>query len=377
MRDLITRLGRRVQRPGTGERGAIAVIVALLIGGGVLLGMGALVLDVGQLYQERGELQNGADAAAIGVAKTCALGACNSTVAASYADGNASALTGGTAGVPLVCGSGGLGLCPASTGAMTDCPQPPPAGTNYVEVHTATQTASGSSLLPPVFAATLLGNSSYQGSTVHACAQAEWGSPTAATTAAIAISACTWDQATQQGASFPETPPYPPNLTPAPTADQVLKLNPGNGTGCATEPAGADGPGTFGWAAHPRGNCTVPISGSFSGRTRQSVSFSCLSILQNAWQNQTPILVPVYVSQNGAGGNPSYSLLGFADFVVTGYHLSNIDGSYADASDWLNSANNCTGTTYCLNGYFVQGVAPFTGSFGSTNLGVYVIQLTG
>jgi hypothetical protein len=164
---------------------------------------------------------------------------------------------------------------------------------------------------------------------------------------------------------------------PASSADQVLKLNPGNGTGCATEPAGADGPGTFAWAAHPRGNCTVPISGSFSGRTRTSVSFSCLSILQNAQQNRTPILVPVYVSQSGSPSNPSYSLLGFADFVVTGYHLSNIDGSYADAYDWLNGTNNCTGTTYCINGYFVQGVAPFSGSFGSTNLGVYVIQLTG
>ncbi len=36
----------------------------------------------------------------------------------------------------------------------------------------------------------------------------------------------------------------------------------GNGTGCATEPAGADGPHTFGWAADQGGNCTLPVSGS-------------------------------------------------------------------------------------------------------------------
>jgi Flp pilus assembly protein TadG len=377
MRDLITRLGRRVQRQSADDRGAVAVIVALLIAGGVLLGMAAVVIDVGQVYQERAELQNGADAAAIGVAKTCALGACQPTVATTYADGNASGLTGGTAGVPLVCGSGGLGPCPASTGAITDCPQPPPTGTNYVDVHTATLTASGSTLLPLPFAATLPGNSGDHGTAVHACAQAEWGPPTAATTVAIAMSACTWDQATQQGTSFPATPPYPPNPMPAPTADQVLKLNPGNGTGCASEPAGADGPGTFAWVAHSRGNCTVGISGSFAGRTRMGVSFSCLSLLENSQQNQTPILVPVYLSQNGPPGNPSYTLLGFADFVVTGYHLSSFDDTYADAHDWLNGANDCTGTTYCINGYFVQGVAPFTGRFGSTNLGVYVIQLTG
>ncbi len=79
----------------------IGVLVAVLIGGGVLTGMGALVVDVGQLYQERAELQNGADAAALGVAKSCALGTCTlaaaGQVAGQLADANASSLTGGTA----------------------------------------------------------------------------------------------------------------------------------------------------------------------------------------------------------------------------------------------------------------------------------------
>jgi hypothetical protein len=96
-------------------------------------------------------------------------------------------------------------------------------------------------------------------------------------------------------------------------------------------------------------------------------------ILQNSQQNQVPILVPVYVAKNGA----TYTLMGFADFVVTGYHLLGFDGSYVDAPDWLAPANACQGTNYCLNGYFVQGVIPFTGSFGTTDLGVYSIDLTG
>jgi Flp pilus assembly protein TadG len=373
VRDLIAWLARQVRQRVRDDRGAVVVLVAMLLGGGVLLGIGALVVDVGQLLQERAELQNGADAAAIGVAKTCALGACNPTAATSYADANASKLTGGTAGVSLVCGSGAMGECPPSTGAMTVCP-PPPIGVNYLDVFTSTLTASGSTLLPPVFAATLLGNSGYQGSNIRACAQAEWGPPAAATTAALTISACEWDQATQQGTAFP---PALPQL-PAPSADQVLMLNAGNGSGCATEPAGADGPGTFSWAAHPRGNCTVPISGpTFPGRSRPWVSFSCQTILQNAQQNQAPILVPVYVSASGPPGNASYTLDGFADFVVTGYHLPGFGGSYFDAQDWLDPANDCQGTDYCLDGYFVQGVAPFTGSLGGTNLGVSVINLTG
>lgn len=370
----MTWFGRRLQRAGTDEGGAVMILAALLLGFGVLLGMAALVIDVGRLYQERAELQDGADAAAIGVAKSCALGACNPAVAVSYADANASQLTGDTAAAPLICGSNGMALCPASTGAMIDCPDPPSGGANYVDVHTATQTASGSTLLPPVFAETLLGNSGYQGTTVHACAQAEWGPPAAATTPAVTISACEWDQATQQGTSFPASPPYPPNQPPAPSADQVLTPTSGNGTGCATEPAGADGPGSFGWVSQPGGNCTFPVSGSsFPVRNGAAVSSPCERVLQNAQQNRVPILVPVYVTTDGN----TYTLLGFADFVVTGYNLVGFGGDSVDASDWLDPANDCQGTNYCINGYFVQGVAPFTGSFGPTNLGVSVIDLTG
>jgi Flp pilus assembly protein TadG len=353
------------------ERGVVAVIVAILLGAGVLTGMVALVLDVGQIYQERAELQNGADAAALGVAKSCALGACTPAVASQLANGNASGLTGGTEGVQVVCGSGSLGSCPGSTGSITDCPPPPAAGTNFVDVYTATQTASGSTLLPPVFATTLLGNSSYRGTTVRACAQAEWGAPSAATADALTISACEWDQATQRGTSYAPAPPYSPSEVPAASFDEVLTLDPGNDVGCATEPAGADGSGAFGWA-EDAGNCTLPISGpSFPASAGTSVSASCQALLQNAQQSQIPIIVPVYVSLNAAAG--TYVLQGFADFVVTGYNLP--AGSFA--ADWLNPANTCEGTDYCLTGYFIQGVIPATGALTGTYLGTSVIDLTG
>ena len=367
MRDLMASLVRLVQlRLRQDERGVIGVLVAVLIGGGVLTGMGALVVDLGQLYQERAELQNGADAAALGVAKSCALGTCNAGVAGHFADANASSLTGGTAAYS-VCGSGGLGACPPSTGQLTSCPPPPPAGTNFVEVFTSTLTAGGSTLLPPAFATSLLGNSSYQGSTVRACAQAEWGAPVAATTAAVTISACEWDQATQQGTQFAPAPPYPPDPLPTQSADEVLRL-PATGGGCATEPAGADGPGSFGWADDQGGNCTLPVSGSFSAAAGPSPDAACEQVLQNAQQSRTPILVPVYVSMNAG----VFTLQGFADFVVTGYNLPGFI-----ASDWLNPANSCVGVNYCLNGYFVQGVIPVTGNITGTNLGVSVLDLTG
>jgi hypothetical protein len=372
MRDLMASLTRLVlQRLRRDERGAVAAVVAILIGGGVLTGICALVFDVGQIYQERAELQNGADAAALAVAKSCALGACTPGVASQLADSNASSLTGGTEGVELVCGSGILGGCPPSTGSLTDCP-PPPAGTNFVDVYTETQTASGSTLLPPVFATTLLGNSSYQGTTIHACAQAEWGAPTAATVDALTISACEWDQATQQGALYAPAPPYSQNGAPAASFDQVLTPNAGNGSGCATESAGADGPGTFGFAEDATGQCTLAVSGAtFPAAKGSPVSAACQQALQSAQLNEIPILVPVYVSFDSASG--TYVLQGFADFVVTGYNLP------ADlyAADWLNPANSCQGTDYCLTGYFVRGVTPATGNLTGTYLGASIIDLTG
>ena len=48
------RLGHRAGR----DRGAVSMIVGVLLAGGVLLGMTALVVDIGQLYAEREELQS-------------------------------------------------------------------------------------------------------------------------------------------------------------------------------------------------------------------------------------------------------------------------------------------------------------------------------
>jgi Putative Flp pilus-assembly TadE/G-like len=353
------------------ERGVVGALVAVLLGAGVLTGICALVIDVGQIYQERAELQNGADAAALAVAKSCALGACTPGAAGQVANGNASALTGGTEGIQLVCGSGSLGSCPASTGSLASCPPPPSGAANFVDVYTETQMPSGSTLLPPVFATTLLGNSGYQGQTVHACAQAEWGPPSAATTFALTISACEWDQATQQGSVFAPAPPYSAALPPSSTFDRVLTAG-GNGTGCATEPAGADGPGSFGWAQAGSGNCTLGVGGpTFPESPGMSAPAGCMTALQNAQQNQIPVLIPVYVSLDGA--SDTYALKGFAEFVVSGY---NLPGGYSEA-DWLNPANSCTGASYCVTGYFVQGVIPSTGSFAGPSLGAYVIDLTG
>ena len=371
MRDLIFGLARPALRLlGRDDRGAVGVIVAILLGGGVLLGMGALVVDVGQLYSERAQLQNGADAGALAVAKTCAEGACVPGTAQTYANQNSAD---GKSAVNLVCGSGSLGACPASTGKIYDCPAAPKVGSNYVDVHTGTLTASGSTLLPPAFARGLLGKKNYNGSTVFACAQAAWGPPAATSGLAVTFSACEWDQATQNGTLFAPPPPYPPNALPSPSLDRVLKLHTTSGGGCPTEPAGADGPGLFGWTTDPTNTCTTPvISGSYSGNTGVSASQACKTVIAADQANRTLIFLPIYVSVSGNGANGTYTLKGFAAFVITGYSLPGFS-----ASDWLNPANNCKGSNKCINGYFTHGLVPNAGSIGGPNLGADIIALTG
>jgi Flp pilus assembly protein TadG len=382
MRELIFRLARPMMRLlGREERGAIGVLVGVLIGGGVLLGMGALAIDVGQLYQNRAELQNGADAAALAVADSCALGTCTTGIAGQYATGNASKLTNNNAAVGLVCGSGtGMAACPASTGKPYDCPPNPAAGTNYVDVHTSTLTGSGSTLLPPVFARTLLGNRGYAGTNVKACAQAEWGAPTSAQTIAFTISACSWYAYTNNGANFAQPPPYPPNTVPPASDDHILFEHGSSGStttgSCPLDnQSGADAPGNFGWTSDPSGNCSTFINnGSYGGGTGTPASGACQTILQNAQANKTVVYLPVYTAISGTGNNVTYTLLGFAAFVITGYHIT---GSFK-ANDWLNPANKCTGNQFCIYGYFTQGLIPSTGGLGGgKGLGASIVKLTG
>jgi hypothetical protein len=303
------------------------------------------------------------------VAKSCVVSTCTASgalgTAVTYAGENAKS---GVAGVSQVCGSGPLGACGASTGALTDCPAVPPAGTNYVDVHTSTKTSGGGTVIAPVFAKELLGNGSYTGTTVKACAQAEWGGPAAANVISFAISACEWAQATSTGTGYAPPPP----AVPSPSFDQVINLASGSGGGCPFAPSG-DGPGDFGWTADPNGNCTLAVSsGTFGGKTGASVTSGCQTALAADQAGKKLIYLAVYTSVSGTGSGAVYTLKGFAAFVVTGYKLPSFS-----ASDWLNPANNNNCSSKCIFGYFTQGIVPYNGSLSGTYLGAAIIRLTG
>ena len=65
---------RIVADPESRERGAAGILVALMML--VMIGAGALAVDAGQIYAERAQLQNGADAAALAAVDLCAESGC-------------------------------------------------------------------------------------------------------------------------------------------------------------------------------------------------------------------------------------------------------------------------------------------------------------
>jgi hypothetical protein len=371
MRNLIPPFVRPLMRlVRVDDRGAVGVLVGSLFATGVLLGMAALTVDVGMIYQERAELQNGADAGSIAVAKTCVptpsnpSPLCDPGTAANYADLNSKD---GVSAVTLVCGQGpGLSSCPAPSGPpLVQCPSAPPAGTNYVDVRTATKTTGGSPLLPPVFSRALAGNAGYQGDTVLACARAMWGpAGTSANSLAMTLSLCAWTEATGG------TPPtfgidrriFVRDAPNAPTCD------------------GLSAPGEFGWL-NDVGGCTadIDISESASGSDPgKNLSAACQAALKSYVANKTPIYIPIFDTTTGTGNGASYHLVGLAAFILTGYANMNPLKDDIPSPFTIADCPNGKTTPSCIFGHFTQALVPVsTINAGGTNFGAIAIKLAG
>ena len=170
-------------------------MVAVLLSSGVLLGLGALVIDVGLIADEREQLQTGADSAAWAVAENCL------NDPASCA-GSAGTTAGRFARDNVRDGSAGAGTvlcvtrCPGESLTRTPpCPDLPDGFAGpFAEVRTTTENNDGSTLLPPRLAQAMAGGD-YQGTQVAACAQVTWGPPSTLTVFGMALSVCDFDAA--------------------------------------------------------------------------------------------------------------------------------------------------------------------------------------
>jgi len=163
MRWLAERLDR--VRGRSGESGVMLVLVGVSMV--ALLGAVAMTVDVGRIYQERRELQNGADAAAIAIAYDCAAGNCGASqsTANEYADANASD---GLAGVEFV----GID-----------------SGAQKVTVRTVTDDSVGGSTFPMTFAQIV----GFDGVAVKAEATVEWDGLKAGPVLPVLFRESLWD----------------------------------------------------------------------------------------------------------------------------------------------------------------------------------------
>ena len=337
------------------DRGAVLVIVAVIMV--ALLGIGALVIDLGALYVERRELQNGADAAALAIAQDCAGGDCGAAFATAeqFADLNAKD---GLSTVDFVCGVGP---------GLQACTEPPPAGVEgalgWVRVTTSTETPDGDQVdfvLAPVMSA-------LTGSTVHADAVAAWGAlGSLAGAVPLIMSLC-------------EFKSYGGKIDPLvlPEVDIMVKFHTtAEMTDCPAGPSGADAPGGFGWLDTEAGECQVTLDVDddpwVGADTGNGVPQPCDPSI---WPAMDPFAIALFDEINDlTGNNLEYRLLGFVALDLTGYAFP---GNFWSAEGLQNARHLCgSSNTSCLTGSFTDFQVS-SGEFGGTNFGVTVVKMVG
>lgn len=415
------------------DRGAISSIVAVLLGGGVVMGSAALSIDVGQLMWARRQLQNGADAVSLSVAQTCAkdLTMClttlttDSTVAAlnaandnaSHKNGSGPAANTGN-GLESLCGNPAtvppsgppLRTCaaPPAAPALVDCPRLPAylaANPSIPYVEARTRTGSGSlvgSILPFVAQA--------GGTTVRACARTAWGEPGPySASVPVTFSDCEWQYNTGGSGAYYKAPegaapgyggasPQPAWPTPAvpgapalPGAEIIIMLQSHGTTVPCTDRNGHDVPGGFGYLESSSG-CSALVNAGGWVQVQTGISTPCdLNPLVG-----TVISLPVfdcmvisgsvptsplssYPSCSAAGGsNTWYHMAGWARFYLSGFKTG---GTQQRASLVPPYQLPCSGGDRCLAGWFVQGSLNATSISGppggSSSFGTYTALSAG
>jgi hypothetical protein len=376
----------RVHRRIRGDRGAAATIVSVLLAGGVLLGMTALVVDVGQLYAEREELMSGADSAAFAVAVDCALNRDDCVADEFTGEGPAHDKATDYAARNARDGLADATVCGADprlpdcvdppAGNLTDClGDRPTDGPAYVEVRTTTRVSENSTLLPPSFAQTLV--SGYQGTTVGACSRVAYGPPAGGL--AITFSFCEWYNATvdEHGEHTNYPPPGATELELAEYEVALYTHDSQQSADCWEGPPHFDGPGGFGWLDdEPTKDCLVEIDegGTYESDQGNNVTSQCQDAVIEAFESGTPIPIPIFKEVTGSG-QLEYTLDRVEAFVITGFRIS---GNPSLNEPSYLTDEECVGQERCLLGYFTNAVVDWAGPIGTGPIsGAVVVKTIG
>lgn len=312
---------RRLSQPGNKERGAVGVLVAVMML--VLIGAGAMAVDVGQIYAERAQLQNAADAGAMAAAQQChAAGGCTEGEATTWA----AELTG-----------------PNSNDGASRVDSVDLSVPNQVTVVTSTLNGTTSAgFLTKMFASALNAPPVTVGARATAAIEPVGG----ATAFPLAISDCQYDLS---GAEE--------------TGDiQLIKYKPGSGT--CTSTSGHVIPGGFGWLDQNGGPClsTTGADNTVPTDTGANYPGACNATV-TAWKNTLQAggtvegTFPVYDNAGGTGHNGWFQIRGYATFRLIGWAFSG-GGSpevFRATMPWVGvAANECTGSCRGIIGQFVR-----------------------
>ncbi|MCA1694159.1 MAG: pilus assembly protein [Actinobacteria bacterium] len=308
------------------ERGAILVLAAALTI--VAIGMAALVIDVGAILDEKRQLQNGADAAALSVARSCARGeACTQASADALSAGLVTDNSGGNSASAVLDKAVGKVTVVASTGV----------GSNGV--------------LPYKFGQVLTGGN---GQRVKATAVARWGGIKRRNVIPLIISKCEFDRATSQNTVF-ERPTVILFKTKAPAC---------------TITGGSALPGGFGWVkdadANPTDCDVTPTAGLTVGDDTGVVGSPNGCAIATLLGKD--VSLAVFNGVGGTGSNGTYTIYGFGAFHLTGFRFASNTGGTVQ----------CAAPDSCISGYFVRVVGSAGGGeYGGPNLAgnrVYLIS---
>lgn len=324
------RLMKSQKCSSAGERGAAGVTVAIMMM--VLIGAGAMAVDVGQIYAERSQLQNGADAGALAVALSCKQGSCNSGLADALANSNSN---------------------DAASTAAVDLSVP-----GQVTVTTSTKNGS-SSFLTNLFANAL----SAGPVTVGAQATAGSGIPGSGSGFPLALSDNCY------------------NLSSTSSPAEVQKISYKPGTPSCTGPSGTQIPGGWGWLdqSSPCNATTQVGSNGMESDPGNNPPSGCSTILAG-WKNtilgggEVKAQFPVFDTTSGTGNTGTFNIIGYATFKIWGWKFGN-NHEYEfrnTASDpGMTSSLSCNGgQDRCIIGQFIQ--YDVIGSGGAVPGGVYL-----
>lgn len=287
------------------ERGAVAVIVAILLI--VLLGFAAIAVDVGMLYAERAQLRNGADAAALGIAQSCADESSDTNEMCSEE------VSSGSLAKDLADANALDGLSNASSVVLDET-----AGTVAVTTDVLEDGSTPNSM--SLFFARALG---FDEAEVSVTSHAAWGVPVGGLAPfAIAFSKCEVDAGNHGDGTL--------QFLTAHGAD-------GSGGGC-TGPSGHELPGGFGWLNQTPGHsCGVIVNPSDSwidSETGNNTKEGCsgrLSEWKSELQAGKPLveLIPVFDDTNRLGGsNGKFRIVAFAAFEIYGWSFPGTGNEY-------------------------------------------------